>query len=108
MNILNHLRTCATLSIFALPLHAQQPVNTTCTTAPCAATAPDSSNDGEPAVEVASAFLARHRNFIPCPQNSTAMTSYLQAHNLNPLKESSFEKAFEELRRRGQLKIAPK
>ena len=107
MNILHHVQTCIALSLFALPLslRAQQPESPTCNTAPCAASTPAPSNDGDPAVAVVSQFLARHKNFIPCSQNSTAMTSYLEAHNLNPLKESSFEQAFEELRRRGQLKI---
>lgn len=111
MNLLHRLSTCLTLSLVCLPLSAQQAANTTCATLNCASSPADTEpqhTDGERAVAIVNQFLGRHKNFITCPQNATAMTSYLEAHNLSPLRESSFEKAFEDLKRQGQLRMAPR
>ncbi len=89
-----------------LSLHAQQATSTNCSTAACV-TEPVPT-DGEPAVAVVNHFLGRHKDFVPCQQNANAMAAYLDAHHLDPLAESSFERAFEDLRHRGQLKISPR
>ena len=105
-----NLRTTIALSLlaFSLPLHAQQPPDTNCGSPNCAAAAETQHPDGERAVAIVNEFLARHKDFTLCHQNAIAMSAYLKSHNLDPLAESSFEKAFDDLRHHGQLKIASK
>ncbi len=102
MHLSHRLLLCLTLS--PVCLSAQQACNTAnCTTA--AADSQPQHTDGERAVAIVSDFMARHKDLLPCQQNSTAITSYLTAHNLSPLDETSFEKAFKDLRKQGQLKL---
>jgi hypothetical protein len=110
MDTINRLRICIALSLLtlSLSLHAQQSPATNCGSANCAAAAEPQHTDGEQAVAIVNEFLARHKDFTPCQQNAIAMSAYLKAHNLDPLAESSFEKAFDDLRHRGQLKISSK
>lgn len=98
---------CLTFFSACLPLSAQQACNTPNCTTSAADTEPQH-NDGERAVAIVNEFMARHKDLLPCQQNSTAITSYLVAHNLNPLDENSFEKAFKDLRKQGQLKLHAK
>lgn len=105
-----NLRTSIALSLLALPLSlpAQQSPAPNCSSADCTAAAEPQHADGAPAVAVVNEFLARHKEFTPCHQNAIAMTAYLKAHNLDPFSESSFEKAFDDLRHHGQLKVSSK
>ena len=99
--------TCTALCLSASPLlHAQQAPAPACDKPAC--NIEPTPTDGEPAVAIVRKFIARHKNFIPCQQNATAMGVYLDAHHLNPLDENSFEKAFDDLRHQGRLQIASK
>ena len=62
----------------------------------------------EKASITASIFMSRHKDFIACPENSKVMTEWLEARNLNPLDESSFERAYKDLGKSGQLRLYSK
>lgn len=45
-------------------------------------------SEEDKAAGVANEFMSRHKDFIPGVANSQAMTSYIEAHKLNPLEEN--------------------
>lgn len=62
-------------------------------------------NQNEKAIIAANEFIAHHKNYVPCAENSSVMISYVEAHNLDPREEKSYEKAFRELKKANQLKL---
>lgn len=54
----------------------------------------------EKATETANLFMSKHRDFIPCAENSQAVTGYLEAKNLSPLEEKSLERGHKNLKKR--------
>jgi hypothetical protein len=62
-------------------------------------------SQNEKAVIAANEFMAHHKDYIPCEENSSVMTSYIQHRNLDPREKKSYEEAFKELKRENQLKL---
>jgi hypothetical protein len=62
-------------------------------------------SQGEKAVIAVNEFIAHHKNYIPCEENSSVMTSYIQQHSLDPREKKSYEQAFKELKKENQLKL---
>jgi hypothetical protein len=59
----------------------------------------------EKGVIAANEFMAHHKNYVPCGENSSVMTDYIQQHNIDPKERKSYEQAFNELKKRNQLKL---
>lgn len=57
------------------------------------------------ALTAANEFMSRHKDYIPCPTNSAAITAYVDGHNLNPRERGSYERAFKDLKKTNQLKL---
>jgi len=53
-------------------------------------------------------FVSHHKDFIPCSANGEAMALYMEEHKLSPLEMKSYEKAYKELKKAGQLKLTAK
>jgi hypothetical protein len=64
--------------------------------------------DTEKGVMAANVFMSRHHDFIPGPANSDAITAYIGSHNLDPREENSYERAYKDLKKDGQLKLYAK
>jgi hypothetical protein len=62
-------------------------------------------NQDEKAVIAANEFMAHHKNYVPCEENSSAITAYIEDHNLDPRRKKSYEQAFKELMKDNQLKL---
>ena len=50
-------------------------------------------------------FVANHRTYIPCPENSQAVAAYIAQNQLDPRRAKSYERAFRELKKAGILKL---
>ena len=48
-------------------------------------------------------FLVKHPDFIQTTRNATAMYAYLDEHKLDPAKTKSYDKAYRDLKKKGQL-----
>jgi hypothetical protein len=59
----------------------------------------------EKSVAAANEFMAHHRDYIPCTDNSEVITAYLQEHNLDPREKKSYERAFRDLKKTDHLKL---
>jgi len=59
----------------------------------------------DPEIVAASAFMAKHKDYIQEPKNAQAMVGYLEAHNLNPTEEKSYEMAYKDLKKQNQLHL---
>ena len=55
--------------------------------------------------EVANEFAAKHRDFKRSPGNAEAVASYIEEHNLDPRHPKSYERAYRDLKRSGQLDL---
>jgi hypothetical protein len=61
----------------------------------------------EKAVEVATAFMAKHPDFVPGVKNSAVMVAYMQANN-DPIDARAFERAFKDLKKQGKIELRKK
>lgn len=61
--------------------------------------------DESKALTAANTFMSRHKDFIKNKANSEAITAYLDSHNLDPREEKSYERAFKDLKKAGQLQL---
>ena len=59
----------------------------------------------EKAVQAANEFMARHHEYIPEEQNSHLLTEYVASNNLDPREEKSYERAYRDLKKTGQLRL---
>jgi hypothetical protein len=59
-------------------------------------------------VEAANAFIAKHKDYVPEPANGTVMVAYIDAHNLDPRQEKSYERGYKDLKKSGQLHLYSK
>jgi hypothetical protein len=62
----------------------------------------------EEANAAAGAFMTHHKEFKTETMNFNAMWAYVQANNLDPRQEKSYERAYKELKKKGQLELYAK
>jgi len=55
--------------------------------------------------EVANEFAASHKDFKRGPANAQAVITYIEAHNLDPRERRSYERAYKDLKKSGQLEL---
>jgi hypothetical protein len=65
-------------------------------------------SDDEKGVAAANEFMSRHKDFIRNQANSQVVVAYLQDHKLDPREEKSYERAYKDLRKSGQLELYAK
>ena len=65
-------------------------------------------SDEDRVLAVANEFAARHKDFKRDPENAKAMTTYIEAHNLDPREGKSYEQAYKYLKDAGQLDLYAK
>jgi hypothetical protein len=61
--------------------------------------------DEDKGVIAANEFMAHHKDFIKGQPNSEALVAYLDTHNLDPRLEKSYERAYKDLKKAGQLQL---
>jgi hypothetical protein len=59
-------------------------------------------------VIAANEFMSHHKEFIPEPANSKVLVAYLEDHKLDPREEKSYERAYKDLKKSGQLELYAK
>lgn len=59
----------------------------------------------EKGAEAANLFMSHHKEFIPGPNNSKVLVAYLDEHKLDPREEKSYERAYKDLKKSGQLEL---
>jgi hypothetical protein len=64
-------------------------------------TCPDADRSGD----AANAFMAKHKDYIMGRENADAMIGYMDAHNLNPNNEKSYEMAYKDLKKENKLHL---
>jgi hypothetical protein len=62
-------------------------------------------SDADKAGIAAAEFTAHHKDYIKGPSNSQAMISYVRQHELDPRQEKSYERAYKDLKKSGQLEL---
>jgi hypothetical protein len=62
-------------------------------------------SDADKAGIAAAEFTAHHKDYIKETSNSEAMITYLQHHDLDPRNEKSYEHAYKDLKKSGQLEL---
>jgi hypothetical protein len=60
------------------------------------------------AVTTANEFVAHHKDYKPCVANSQVMTSYIDSRRLDPREKKTYERAYNEMKRTGQLELYAK
>jgi len=55
--------------------------------------------------EVANEFAAGHKDFKRNPANAQAVIAYIAVHNLDPRERKSYERAYKDLKKSGQLEL---
>lgn len=53
----------------------------------------------------ANAFIAKHKDYVLEKANADAMFDYIEAHNLNPNEEKSYEMAYKDLKKEHKLHL---
>ena len=53
-------------------------------------------------------FMAHHKDFKPCADNSKLMVAYIEAHSYDPREQKSYERAYKTLKKTGQLELYAK
>jgi hypothetical protein len=64
--------------------------------------------DEDKGVTAANEFMARHKDYIKESANSNVVVAYLQEHRLDPREEKSYEHAYNDLKKSGQLDLYKK
>ena len=64
--------------------------------------------DEEKGVIAANEFMGRHKDFIREQANSKVLVAYLGDHKLDPRDEKSYERAYKDLKKAGQLDLYKK
>ena len=53
----------------------------------------------------ASKFMAHHKDYKQGPANNQAMTAYIDSHKLDPREEKTYERAYNDMKKTGQLDL---
>jgi hypothetical protein len=53
----------------------------------------------------ANEFMAHHKDYKQGPANNQAMTAYIDTHKLDPREKKSYERAYDDLKKAGQLDL---
>jgi hypothetical protein len=64
--------------------------------------------DEDKGVMAANEFMAHHKDYIKEPANSNVVVAYLEEHKLDPREEKSYEHAYTDLKKSGQLDLYKK
>lgn len=65
-------------------------------------------SDDNKVVAAANEFVAHHRDFMPSPDNAHVVAMYIEANKLDPRDGKSYEKAYKDLKKEGQLELYSK
>jgi hypothetical protein len=66
------------------------------------------SSDAGKVLAAANDFAAHHKDFMLSPNNVRCVASYIEANQLDPRARKSYEKAYNDLRKEGQLELYSK
>jgi len=69
---------------------------------------PNCSPDDDKVIAAANDFASHHKEFMPSPVNVQAFTSYIEANKLDARERKSYEKAYKDLKKEGQLELYSK
>lgn len=64
--------------------------------------------DEDKGLSAANEFMSHHKDYIKEENNSKVMVSYLEEHKLDPREEKSYEKAYKDLKKSGQIDLYAK
>ncbi len=65
-------------------------------------------SDEEKATARTNEFVAHHKDFMRTTANAQALVSYMETNKLDPRERKSYEKAYKELKKAGQLELYAK
>jgi hypothetical protein len=102
-NVTRNLAMLAVLS-FALchSMHGQSTAtNTNCKSGHC-------SSANSKVTAAADDFAAHHKDFMRSPDNIRAVATYIEANKLDPRQRKSYEQAYKDLKKEGQLELYAK
>jgi hypothetical protein len=66
------------------------------------------SPDDNKVIASANDFAAHHKEFMPSPVNVQAFVTYIDGNKLDPRERKSYEKAYKDLKKEGQLELYSK
>jgi hypothetical protein len=66
------------------------------------------SSDAGKVIAAANDFAAHHKDLMPSPDNVRFVAAYIEANQLDPRARKSYEKAYTDLRKEGQLELYSK
>jgi hypothetical protein len=62
-------------------------------------------SDEDRQLEAVNDFMTKHKDYIAEPENSSVLVAYIDTHSLDPREESSYEHAYKDLKKNGQLHL---
>jgi len=65
-------------------------------------------SDDDKVTALANEFAAHHKDFVRSPANGQAVATYIETNKLDPREPKSYEKAYKELKKTGQLDLYAK
>jgi|SRR5580658_2049030 hypothetical protein len=65
-------------------------------------------SDDDKVTALANEFAAHHKDFVRSPANGEAVANYIDVNKLDPRERKSYEKAYKELKKTGQLELYAK
>lgn len=65
-------------------------------------------SDDDKVTVLANEFAAHHKDFVHSPANGQAVATYIEANKLDPRERKSYERAYKELKKTGQLELYSK
>jgi hypothetical protein len=66
------------------------------------------SSDDDKATASLNDFAAHHKDFMRSPDNVRTVAAYIEANKLDPRERKSYEKAYKDLKKEGQLELYAK
>ena len=64
--------------------------------------------DDNKVIAPANDFAAHHKEFMPSPVNVQSFATYIDANKLDPRERKSYEKAYKDRKKEGQLELYSK
>jgi hypothetical protein len=65
-------------------------------------------SDDDKVTALSNEFAARHKDFMRTSANAQALATYMEANRLDPRERKSYDKAYKELKKAGQLELYAK
>jgi len=66
------------------------------------------SPDDNKVVAAANEFASHHKELMPSPVNVQGFATYMEANKLDPRERKSYERAYKDLKKEGQLELYAK